>query len=66
MNLIVHQSITIQNLCVNTISNSSVLQIGSAGVIQPLSNPSAAPEPVKPAQEAAEIGSSLVPLPPPA
>lgn len=66
MNLIVHQSITIQNLCVNTISNSSVLQIGSAGVIQPLSNPPGAPGPVQPAQEAAEIGSSLVPLPPPA
>ncbi|CAH8713033.1 spore germination protein GerPB [Paenibacillus thiaminolyticus] len=66
MNLIVHQSITIQNLCVNTISNSSVLQIGSAGVIQPLSNPPSAPEPVQSVQEAAETGTSLVPLPPPA
>lgn len=38
MNLTVHQSITIQTLRVNSVSNSSVLQIGAAGVIKSLSN----------------------------
>lgn len=38
MNLTVHQHITIQQLKVDGISNSSVLQIGSAGVIKNLSN----------------------------
>lgn len=38
MNLVVHQSISIQNLHVNSISNSSILQIGSTGVMNPLSN----------------------------
>jgi len=38
MNLIVHQSIVIHQLKVDAVSNSSVLQIGSAGVIKGLSN----------------------------
>lgn len=38
MNLIVHQSIVIHQLKVEAVSNSSVLQIGSAGVIKGLSN----------------------------
>lgn len=37
MNLFVHQNIVIHNLKVEAISNSSVLQIGSAGIIKPLS-----------------------------
>jgi spore germination protein PB len=38
MNLYVQQSITIQFLKVNSVSNSSVLQIGSAGIIKPATN----------------------------
>lgn len=38
MNLNVYQNIVIHNLRVNSISNSSVLQIGSAGMIKSLSN----------------------------
>ncbi|OXM16772.1 spore germination protein GerPB [Paenibacillus herberti] len=37
MNLTVHQSITINQLRVDTVTNSSVLQIGSAGSIRPVS-----------------------------
>ncbi|MGU3470441.1 spore germination protein GerPB [Paenibacillus sp. D51F] len=37
MNLTVHQSITIHQLRVDSVSNSSVLQIGSAGSIRPVS-----------------------------
>ena len=35
MNFYVQQSITIQYLKVNSVTNSSVLQIGSAGIIKP-------------------------------
>ena len=35
MNFYVQQSITIQFLKVNSVTNSSVLQIGSAGIIKP-------------------------------
>jgi spore germination protein PB len=38
MNLIVHQSIVIHQLRVDSVANSSVLQIGSAGMIKGLSN----------------------------
>jgi spore germination protein PB len=38
MNLTIHQSIVIQQLRVNAVTNSSVLQIGSAGIIRSLSN----------------------------
>jgi spore germination protein PB len=66
MNLTIHQSIVIQQLRVDAVTNSSVLQIGSSGMISALSNlyntggftgpaPSLVPSPVP----------SLVPLPPP-
>ena len=35
MNFYVQQSITIQYLKVNSVTNSSVLQIGSSGIIKP-------------------------------
>lgn len=38
MNFYVQQSITIQFLKIGGITNSSVLQIGSAGIIKPVSN----------------------------
>jgi spore germination protein PB len=38
MNLFVHQNIVIHSLKIEGISNSSVCQIGSAGIIKPLSN----------------------------
>lgn len=38
MNLTVHQCINIQQLRVNAVTNSSVLQIGTAGEIRALSN----------------------------
>ncbi|MDF2963716.1 MAG: spore gernimation protein [Paenibacillus sp.] len=37
MNFFIHQNIVIHTLKVEGISNSSVLQIGSAGIIKPLS-----------------------------
>jgi len=38
MNFYIQQSIQIQYLRVGSVTNSSVLQIGSAGIIKPLSN----------------------------
>jgi len=38
MNFYVQQSISIQFIKINGITNSSVLQIGSAGIIKPVSN----------------------------
>lgn len=38
MNLYVNQCITIHYIKIGGITNSSVLQIGSAGIIKPLSN----------------------------
>ncbi len=38
MNFYIHQTININQLKVGSISNSAVLQIGSAGIIKPLSN----------------------------
>jgi spore germination protein PB len=38
MNLYVTQTITIQKLSIGSISNSSVVQIGTSGIIKPLSN----------------------------
>ncbi|MRX73516.1 spore gernimation protein GerPB [Bacillus lacus] len=38
MNFYIDQSIQINYLRVGAVSNSSVLQIGSAGIIKPLSN----------------------------
>ncbi|GED70655.1 hypothetical protein BRE01_43570 [Brevibacillus reuszeri] len=37
MNFFVHQNIVIHHLKIDGISNSSVCQIGSAGIIKPLS-----------------------------
>jgi spore germination protein PB len=66
-NLTVHQSIVIHNLRVNSVTNSSVLQIGSAGIIKPLSNlyntggfTGPAPEPGQPQQ----LQGPFVPLAP--
>ncbi|HUC92752.1 MAG TPA: spore germination protein GerPB [Paenibacillus sp.] len=36
--MIIHQTITIHHLRIGGISNSSVLQIGTAGLIKPLSS----------------------------
>lgn len=68
MKLVVHQSIVIHQLKVESVTNSSVLQIGSAGTIKSLANlyntggfigpaPAATPLPSLP--------SPLVPLPSP-
>lgn len=38
MNLTVHQSIVIHQLRVDSITNSSILQVGTAGAIKGLSN----------------------------
>ncbi|MGO4886737.1 spore germination protein GerPB [Anaerobacillus sp. MEB173] len=38
MNFFIDQSIVIHNLKVDAVTNSSVLQIGSAGIIKALSN----------------------------
>ncbi|MFD2613150.1 spore germination protein GerPB [Paenibacillus gansuensis] len=38
MSIIVHQSIVIQQLRIDSIANSSVLQIGTAGIIKSMSN----------------------------
>lgn len=66
MNLIVHQSIVIHQLRVDSVANSSVLQIGSAGMIKGLSNLYNTGGFTGPAPTAA-AGSevSLVPLPSP-
>jgi len=63
MNIFVQQTIIINNLRIDAITNSSVLQIGSAGIIKSLSNlyntggfTGPAPEPGK--------GPPLVPLQP--
>ncbi|NOV02908.1 spore germination protein GerPB [Paenibacillus planticolens] len=68
MNMIIHQTIMIQNLKVNSVANSSVLQIGTAGSIRSLSNLYNTGGFVEPTPE---LGSSpvnpvaLVRLPPP-
>lgn len=67
MNWTIHQTIMIQQLKVNSVSNSSVLQIGTAGSIRSLSNLYNTGGFVEPAPE---LGTSevnpvaLVPLPP--
>jgi spore germination protein PB len=72
MNLTVNQSIVIHHFRVGSVTNSSILQIGSAGIIKPLSQlfntggfTAPAPEFVKapPRPGEAEI-PILVPLPP--
>ncbi|PZD93404.1 spore gernimation protein [Paenibacillus sambharensis] len=65
MNLTVHQHITIQQLRVDSVSNSSVLQVGSAGAIRALSQSYEAPIASSGGllSKAATLG--LVPLPNP-
>ncbi|TDF98142.1 spore germination protein GerPB [Paenibacillus piri] len=67
MNLVVNQNIVIHQLRVNSVSNSSVLQIGSAGLIKPLSNLYNTGGYTEPAAElqASTSAISLVPLPNP-
>ena len=64
MNITVYQQITINTLRVNSISNSSVLQIGSSGSIQALANLYNTGEFTKPAEEADLPGEyqPLIPL----
>lgn len=70
MELIIHQQITIHKLDVGSISNSSIFQIGSAGVIKGLSNlfntgGFTGPAPVAGQQLPVPSPVSLVPLPSP-
>ena len=70
MNFFVNQNIVIHQLRVEGITNSSVLQIGSAGIIKPLSNAyntGAYTEPAPELEAAQAIGESTpyVPLAPP-
>jgi spore germination protein PB len=69
MDITVHQNIVIHSVRVDSITNSSVLQIGSAGIIKSLSNiyntggfKESAPQ----AAQTAASEVSLVPLAPPA
>lgn len=70
--MIVHQSIVIHQLKVESVNNSSVLQIGTSGIIKALSNlyntgGFTGPAPVPGEQPGQQTGNpvSLVPLPPP-
>lgn len=70
MNWNIHQTITIGQLRIDGITNSSVLQIGSAGSIRSLSQLYNTGGFTEPAPELDEIGEasstlSLVPLPNP-
>lgn len=72
MNFYINQTIQIHNLKVSSVSNSSVLQIGSAGMIRSLSNlyntgmfTEPAPEAVPLLPGEGEEPVSLVPLTPP-
>ncbi|MBU8907912.1 spore germination protein GerPB [Desertibacillus haloalkaliphilus] len=63
MNFFVNQNIVIHHLRVNSVNNSSVLQIGSAGRINALSNLYNTGGFVEPAPEAEPV--TVVPLAPP-
>lgn len=65
MNLIVNQSIVIQQLKVGGISNSSILQIGTAGIIKSHSQLYNTGQFTGPAPQAGAVGTPLVPLPSP-
>ncbi|MGB8001327.1 MAG: spore germination protein GerPB [Anaerobacillus sp.] len=70
MNFFVSQNIVIHQLRVEGISNSSVLQIGSAGIIKPLSNlynTGVYTEPAPELEATQSVGEStpFVPLAPP-
>ncbi|MFD0586769.1 spore germination protein GerPB [Paenibacillus sp. GCM10027627] len=68
MNWTIHQNITINHLRVESLSNSSVLQVGSAGSIRSLSQLYNTGGFTGPAPELAEVEDnplSFVPLPNP-
>lgn len=65
MELIVHQSIVIHQLRVDAVQNSSILQIGSAGIIKGLSNLYNTGGFTGPAPAAGKILPPAVPLPSP-
>lgn len=65
MNLFVSQTIVIQQLRVDGIQNSSVLQVGSAGVIQPVSQLFNTGGFTGPAPQIPDPGIPSVPLGPP-
>lgn len=66
MNWNIHQTITIGQLRIDGVTNSAVLQIGSAGSIQSLSQLYNTGGFTEPAPELTELGAlSLVPLPNP-
>jgi len=66
MNLTIHQQITIHQLRVDSVSNSSVLQVGSAGSIRSLSQLYNSGGFTEPAPElAVDNPISFVPLPNP-
>lgn len=65
MNLFVNQTITIHNLKVGGISNSSVMQIGTAGIIKSVSYLSNSGNYTGPAPELPSPTEPLIPLPPP-
>jgi spore germination protein PB len=65
MNLIVNQSIVIQQLKVGGISNSSILQIGTAGIIKANSHLYNTGQYTGPAPQAGAYTGPLVPLPSP-
>ncbi|QHS21645.1 spore gernimation protein [Virgibacillus sp. MSP4-1] len=70
MSCTIYQNISIRFLRVGSVTNSSVLQIGSSGTIQGLSNLYNTGEYEKPAEEAEPTGQTIeyqpfVPLAPP-
>ncbi|SEU03814.1 spore germination protein PB [Salinibacillus kushneri] len=70
MNFTIYQNISIRYLRVGSVTNSSVLQIGSSGTIQGLSNLYNTGGYTQPAEEAEPIGENpkfqpFVPLSPP-
>lgn len=67
MNFFIHQNIVIHNLKIDGLTNSSVCQIGSAGMIKPLSklyNTGGFTEPAPPAGPQPERSDQFVPLVP--
>jgi len=66
MNVTVYQHITIHQLRVNSVSNASVLQVGSAGAIRSLAQTYNTGGFTGPAPQLGQMSSlSLVPLPNP-
>ncbi|GAA0454793.1 spore germination protein GerPB [Alkalibacillus silvisoli] len=63
MNLTVHQQIYINFLKVDAITNSSVLQVGSSGSIQAVSNSYNTGEFDEPAQPAEPLDQPLIRIP---